>query len=251
LSGAARQPPRDPAAPAARGFSHVECWVFDLDNTLYPHDADLWPQIDRQITLYVASKFGIDGITARALQKYWYTRYGTTLRALMDEHAIDPREFLDHAHAIDRSSLAPNLLLGEAIAALPGRKLILTNGDVAHARQTTQQLGIAEHFEGVFGIEEADFTPKPDRRTYERFLALHRVDPTRAAMFEDLEKNLVAPHALGMTTVLITAAGADPHREAWEREQITAAPHIDWTTSDLAGFLMQIRAVTEPPEAGP
>ena len=226
-----------PETRIPRGFAHVETWVFDLDNTLYPHDADLWPQIDRQITSYVCGMFGLDGISARALQKYWYTRYGTTLKALMDEHQINPREFLDWAHNIDRSSLVPNALLGAAIAALPGRKLILTNGDRSHAHLTMQQLGIHEHFEDVFGIEEAEFTPKPELRTYEKFLARHDVDPTRAAMFEDLEKNLRAPHALGMTTVLITPAGGDPHREAWEREQLTAAPHIDWTTNNLADFL--------------
>ncbi|WP_342359923.1 pyrimidine 5'-nucleotidase [Terrarubrum flagellatum] len=220
-----------------RGFTHIETWVFDLDNTLYPHDADLWPQIDKQITAYVCAMFGLDGMSARALQKYWYTRYGTTLKALMDEYAINPREFLDMAHDIDRSSLEPNPLLGAAIAALPGRKLVLTNGDRSHAHRTMQQLGINEHFEDVFGIEEAGFTPKPDLRTYEKFLSTHGVDPGRAAMFEDLEKNLRAPHALGMTTVLVTPSGADPHREAWEKDQLTAAPHIDWTTSNLTEFL--------------
>lgn len=222
-----------------RGFRHIDVWVFDLDNTLYPHDADLWPQIDNRITAYVSAMFGLDGLSSRALQKYWYTRYGTTLKALMDEHKINPREFLDIAHDIDRSSLAPNKLLGAAIAALPGRKLILTNGDRSHAHKTMLQLGINEHFEDVFGIEEAEFTPKPDMRTYEKFLMRHDVDPTKAAMFEDLEKNLRAPHELGMTTVLITPAGADPHREAWERQQLTAAPHIDWSTDNLAEFLAQ------------
>jgi len=229
----------DALAPQPRrGFFHIDAWVFDLDNTLYPHDANLWPQIDSRITSYVSSMFGIDGLSARALQKYWYTRYGTTLKALMDEHGINAREFLTMAHDIDRSSLLPNLPLGAAIAALPGRKLVLTNGDCDHARKTMQQLGISEHFEDVFGIEEAEFTPKPDLRTYEKFLTRHNVDPTRAAMFEDLEKNLRAPHSLGMTTVLITPAGADPHREAWEKEQLTSAPHIDWSTSDLASFLV-------------
>lgn len=231
------QLPHSGALPVRRGFSHIDAWVFDLDNTLYPHDADLWPQIDSRITTYVSAMFGIDGLSARALQKYWYTRYGTTLKALMDEHGINPREFLDIAHDIDRSSLLPNLALGAAIAALPGRKLVLTNGDRSHAEKTMMQLGINEHFEDVFGIEEAEFTPKPDLRTYEKFLVKHAIDPAKAAMFEDLEKNLRAPHQLGMTTVLITPAGDDPHREAWEKEQLTAAPHIDWATNDLATFL--------------
>ncbi|MET0605498.1 MAG: pyrimidine 5'-nucleotidase [Beijerinckiaceae bacterium] len=231
--------PQAPRTP--RGFSHVDVWVFDLDNTLYPHDADLWPQIDRQITAYVCEMFGLDGLSARALQKYWYTRYGTTLKALMDEYDVDPHEFLEMAHNIDRSSLLPNLMLGDAIAALPGRKLILTNGDRDHAEKTMAQLGINQHFEDIFGIVEAEFNPKPDLKTYQRFLDRHGVDPARAAMFVDLEKNLRAPHELGMTTVLVTPSGDDPHREAWEREQATTASHIDWSTNDLAGFLTGVK----------
>lgn len=228
--------------PAARnGFSHVETWVFDLDNTLYPHEADLWPQIDRQITTYVSEKFGLDGMSSRALQKYWYQRYGTTLRALMDEHDIDPHEFLSMAHDIDRSSLLPNPALGSAIAALPGRKFVLTNGDRDHAEKTTRALGIDHHFEGMFGIVEAGFIPKPARAVYEKFLNEHAIDPARAAMFEDLEKNLVVPHSLGMTTVLVLPIGEAPHQEDWERAQVRQAPHIDWTTDSLAAFLSAIR----------
>ena len=223
-----------------RGFAHIDAWIFDLDNTLYPHDADLWPQIDRQITAYVSEKFGLDGISSRALQKYWYQRYGTTLRALMDEHDIDPHEFLSMAHDIDRTRLAPNPALGAAIAALPGRKFILTNGDRDHAEKTTRALGIDHHFEAMFGIVEAGFVPKPQRAAYEKFLSDHGIAPARAAMFEDLEKNLAVPHALGMTTILVTPAGEAPHLEDWEKAQAIHAPHIDWVTDGLADFLTAI-----------
>lgn len=223
-----------------RGFSHINTWVFDLDNTLYPHEADLWPQIDSQITAYVSDKFGLDGISSRALQKYWYQRYGTTLRALMDEHAIDPHEFLSMAHDIDRTRLLPNPALSAAIAGLPGRKFILTNGDRDHAEKTTRALGIDHHFEAMFGIVETGFVPKPQRAAYDKFLSDYSIEPARAAMFEDLEKNLAVPHALGMTTVLVTPAGAAPHQEDWERAQIIQAPHIDWVTDGLAGFLAAI-----------
>ncbi|MGL5733361.1 MAG: pyrimidine 5'-nucleotidase [Beijerinckiaceae bacterium] len=232
------------AIAAPRGFGHVDSWIFDLDNTLYPHDADLWPQIDSQITAYVSEKFGLDGLSSRALQKYWYQRYGTTLRALMDEHDIDPHEFLSMAHDIDRSRLLPNPALGEAIAALPGRKFILTNGDRDHAEKTILQLGIDRHFEGIFGIVEAGFVPKPQRATYEKFLGDHAIDASRAAMFEDLEKNLTVPHALGMTTVLVVPAGAAPHSEEWERDQVRQAAHSDWVTAELANFLTDaVRAI--------
>jgi putative hydrolase of the HAD superfamily len=186
--------------------------------------------------------FGLDGMSARALQKYYYTRYGTTLKGLMDEHAISPHDFLDFAHQIDLSLVDPDPRLGLAIEALPGRKLILTNGSRQHAENVSRKLGIRDHFEEIFDIVAADFVPKPETQTYEKFLALHDVDPSRAAMFEDLAKNLVAPAALGMKTVLVLPKAVDPFRETHE-QTAPDAPYIHYRTTDLAGFLEQIETV--------
>jgi putative hydrolase of the HAD superfamily len=224
------------SAVDARGFGHVETWIFDLDNTLYPHEARVWPQVDERITLYLMGFFGLDGLSARALQKHYSHRYGTTLRGLMDEEGADPEAFLDFAHDIDHSAIELNPALGEAIERLPGRKLILTNGSRKHARNVATKLGIHDHFEDVFDIEAAGFVPKPDRRAYDLFLAKHGVEPSRAAMFEDIAKNLVVPHELGMTTCLVLPKTVDPFRDAFEQEAVEA-PHIDHVTTDLADFL--------------
>ncbi len=231
-------PHRHIAAPDAHGFANVETWVFDLDNTLYPHDARVWPQVDERITLYVMNLFGLDGLSARALQKYFYHRHGTTLRALMADYAVDPYDFLDFAHDIDHSAIALDPRLGNAIARLPGRRLILTNGSRRHAENVAKKLGILEHFEDVFDIVAADFVPKPERRAYERFMDRHGVDPARAALFEDIAKNLVVPHDLGMRTVLVVPRTLDPFREAFEQEAVRE-PHIDYITDDLADFLAE------------
>jgi putative hydrolase of the HAD superfamily len=225
------------SAAQARSFSHVETWIFDLDNTLYPPGSRVWPQIDDRITLYIAHLFGIDGMSARALQKYFYHKYGTTLRALIDEYDIDPYDFLDFAHDIDHSDIELNDALGRAIERLPGRKLILTNGSRRHAENVARKIGILDHFEDVFDIAASDFIPKPERRAYERFLDKHGVEPARAAMFEDIAKNLVVPHDLGMTTTLIVPKSVDPFREEFEQEAVEA-PHIDYITNDLSGFLL-------------
>ncbi|HVL71262.1 MAG TPA: pyrimidine 5'-nucleotidase [Beijerinckiaceae bacterium] len=224
------------SASDARGFSHVHTWIFDLDNTLYPHEARVWPQVDERITLFLADLFGLDGISARALQKHYYHRYGTTLRGLIEEHGIDPYAFLDFAHDIDHSAIEVNPLLGLAIERLPGRKLILTNGSRKHAETVAMKLGIFDHFEDVFDIADAGFVPKPDRRAYELFLKRHGIEPARSAMFEDIAKNLVVPHDLGMTTTLVIPKTIDPFRESFEQEAVEA-PHIDHITNDLAGFL--------------
>lgn len=232
-------------SPPARldGFDHVDAWIFDLDNTLYPHEAQVWPQVDARITLFLTDMFGIDGMSARALQKYYYHRYGTSLKGLMQEHAIDPKTFLDFAHDIDLNALLPDPDLGSAIAALRGRKLIMTNGTVAHAANIAGKLGFYHHFEAAFGIEEAGYIPKPEKAAFQRFFDLHQIEPARAAMFEDIEKNLVVPHELGMKTVLVLPRTPDPFRDAHEQAPISA-PHIEHTTDDLAGFLRRL-----PPQA--
>ena len=215
----------------------VDTWVFDLDNTLYPAGGTVWPMIDERITRYLAALMGIDGMSARGLQKYYYRRYGTTLRGLIEDHRVAPGPFLDFVHDIDRTSLAPNPALVEAIAALPGRKLILTNGSRDHALRTTERLGfLGDAFEDVYDIVASEMVPKPDPAAYERFFALHGVDPRRAVMVEDLAKNLVVPHARGMATILVVPSGEHDNREPWERLG-GADPHVDVVTDDLAGFL--------------
>ena len=228
--------------PRAR-FAHVDTWVFDLDNTLYPPDSDLWPKIDQRITLYLAHLHGLDGLSARALQKYYYLRYGTTLKGLMDEHAIDAKDFLAFVHDIDRSSVLPNAQLGMALAALPGRKLILTNGSHEHALRTTQQLGINTHFEDIFDIAAAGLVPKPEPEAFQRFFDKHAVDPARAAMFEDLERNLIVPHARGMvTTLVVPGNGIVDQREAAEKTDGRGGS-VDFVTHDLGEFLRGVVAI--------
>jgi putative hydrolase of the HAD superfamily len=224
------------SAADSRHFAHVETWVFDLDNTLYPHSSRVWPQIDQRITLYITNLFGLDGLSAQALQKYFYHKYGTTLRALIDEYDIDPTDFLDFAHDIDHTDIELNHSLGEAIQQLPGRKLILTNGSRAHADRVATRLGVRAHFEDVFDIAASGYVPKPEQAAYDQFVAKHRIDPSRSAIFEDSARNLVVPHALGMTTVLVLPKSEDPFREAFEQAPV-AAPYVDYMTDDLAGFL--------------
>src|SRR5690349_6596243 len=223
--------------PDQRGFSHVETWVFDLDNTLYPHDLNLWQQIDDRIRAYVSDFLKVSPDEAFRVQKDYYKRYGTTMRGLMAEHGLDPDHFLDFVHKIDHSPLEPNPTLGDALEKLPGRKLILTNGTKKHADAIMRRLDVHTHFEDVFDIIAAELEPKPSQRTYESFLKRHEVDPAKSAMFEDLARNLEVPHALGMTTVLVVPpATREVVREGWElagRE----APHVDYVTDDLPVFL--------------
>jgi len=204
------------ASRQRRPFHHVETWVFDLDNTLYPHHLNLWQQVDERIRDYIARFLKVTHEEAFRLQKDYYKRYGTSMRGLMTEHGMAPDDFLDFVHQIDHSPLEPNAALGAAIENLPGRKLILTNGTRRHADAVLARLKLDRHFEDVFDIV--------------------------AAELEDLARNLAIPHALGMTTVLVVPQHTrEVFRDDWELEG-RDAPHVDHVTDDLVGFLERIKA---------
>ncbi|WP_182086213.1 pyrimidine 5'-nucleotidase [Aureimonas sp. ME7] len=222
-------------------FAGIHTWVFDLDNTLYPRRTDLFSQIDKRMTDYVAELLGLPREEAKAVQKDFYRQYGTTLRGLMEVHRIDPDAFLSYVHNIDYSWLTPDPALGDEIAALPGRKFIFTNGDRGHAERTARQLGIFEHFEDIFDIVAAGLVPKPAAETYDKFMGLHRIDTAHAAMFEDLARNLEVPKTLGMRTVLIVPENFETTLgDAWEHEG-REGEHIDFVTDDLTAFLQRLR----------
>jgi putative hydrolase of the HAD superfamily len=221
-------------------FAHVTDWVFDLDNTLYPHHSNLFSQIDVKMTAYVSELLKLPREEARKLQKELYLEYGTTLNGLMNRHGINPDDFLEKVHDIDYSWLKPDPVLGAAIRQLPGRKFIFTNGNRGHAEKTARQLGILDHFDDIFDIIAAGLNPKPAPETYDLFLASYGVAGPNAVMFEDLARNLAVPKALGMTTVLIVPHNFEPtFSEIWERD-IANDDDVDFVTDNLADFLVSI-----------
>ncbi|MEM9224568.1 MAG: pyrimidine 5'-nucleotidase [Pseudomonadota bacterium] len=223
-------------------FAHVDTWVFDLDNTLYPPHTNLFAQVDSRMGQYVAKLLNLERDAAHKLQKDYYRRYGTTLRGLMVEHGINPDGFLEFVHDIDHSHVAADPDLERAIAALPGRRFIMTNGTTDHAARVVEQLGISNHFDGIFDIVDADLIPKPAEETYARFWKKHAIDPARSAMFEDLSRNLEVPARHGMRTILVVPEGTrEVFREDWEFEGREAA-YVEFVTDNLCGFLEQTLA---------
>lgn len=195
----------------------VDCWIFDLDNTLYnPSECDLSEQMEAAISGFIERHLGISELESEQLRKSWFGRYGMTLGGLMEECGVDPHEYLEETHRLDLSSLRPSPCLQRLVARLPGRRLIHTNATVSHAERVLDRLGLSPHFEAVFDVEDAGFLPKPDPEGYRRLLARHAVDPRRAVMMDDLARNLVPAAAGGMTTVWLRttrpqgARGFDP-----------------------------------------
>lgn len=221
--------------PRRLGTRHVEDWVFDLDNTLYPASSSLFPQIDLRMRQFIAETLGMDLEAAFRLQKRYYREFGTTLRGLMLVHGLEPHAFLDYVHDIDHTVLDAAPALDAALAALPGRKLIFTNGSERHAEKVLDRLGIAHHFQGIFDIAAASYVPKPDPECYATMQARFGLDPRRAAMVEDIHRNLKPACAIGMTTIWVNEANhPDAKVVAQDDDDLS---HVHHVTEDLVGWL--------------
>jgi putative hydrolase of the HAD superfamily len=221
-----------------KDFRHIDAWVFDLDNTLYPASCRLFDQMHVKMGEYVMRHFKVDYPEAKRIQKELFHRHGTTLRGLMVEHNHAPEGFLDYVHDIDYSPVPHSPTLCAALDRLPGRKLVFTNGTTAHARRVMDRLGISAAFHGVFDIVDSDHIPKPQRAPYEKFLRAHGVEPSRAAMFEDIARNLAVPHEMGMMTVLVTS---EDNEDAMLLNGDILPRHVDHVTDDLARFLADLK----------
>ncbi|MGB2201930.1 MAG: pyrimidine 5'-nucleotidase [Pseudooceanicola atlanticus] len=208
-------------------FSHVTTWVFDLDNTLYPPSARLFDQIEVRMTAWVMETLGLDRPAADALRLNYWRDHGTTLAGLMRNHDLDPTPYLTDVHDIDFSGLDRDPALADHIAALPGRKIIFTNGTAPYAEQVVDARGLGGLFDAIYGVEEAGYHPKPDPEAFERIFALDGLRSDRAAMFEDDPRNLAVPHAKGMRTVHVA-------------ESPVEADHIHHHTDDLTAFLSRL-----------
>jgi putative hydrolase of the HAD superfamily len=220
-------------------FSRIEAWVFDLDNTLYPAGSDVFAQVDARMTEYISRLLDLEPAQAKAVQHAYYRAYGTTLSGLMALHRVDPDDFLAYVHNIDLSGLHPDPRLHQALEQLPGRLIILTNGPSEHAERILKHLEIREFFETIFDIRRLSFVPKPAARAYRQMIGQTGIDPWVSTFFEDLARNLVPAHDLGMITVWINNTAhwgnKDPGFSAASRQ------HIDFETTDLPEFLLSLR----------
>ena len=208
-------------------LSHVRTWVFDLDNTLYPPSVRLFDQIEVRMTDWVERALNVPRDEANRLRKYYWAEYGTTLAGLMREHDVDPAPYLTEVHDISFDALEPDADLARTIKALPGRRIVYTNGCEPYARRVIEARGLTDLFDAVYGVEHAGFLPKPERAAFDAIVALDGLAPDTAAMFEDDLRNLAEPFAMGMKTVHV-APDAAPH------------PHVHHHTDDLAAFLGQL-----------
>lgn len=226
----------------AAALLQAETWIFDLDNTLYPASCNLFAQVDEHIGEFIAQLLKVDAGEAFRIQKQYFRDYGTSLRGLMLHHQVDPQLFLEFVHAIDVSPVQPSPVLERALGSLPGRKIVFTNGSAKHAENVMARLGVSHHFDAIFDIVAADYFPKPEPFVYDVLVRRHWIDPKRAVMVEDLAKNLLPAHQMGMTTVLVRTEAE------WARDGIDGT-HIHHVTDDLVAWLDGIISAPAEPIA--
>ncbi len=210
-----------------KNLANIDCWIFDLDNTLYPASTNLFAQVSEKMTSYIANFLGIDKAKADKMRYEYWQKYGTSLAGLMKNFKIDPEHFLEVVHDIDFSSLNKDSKLINTLNELPGRKVVYTNGTVPYARQVLKYRGLADAFDEIYGIENANYIPKPSPKAYKMIFAKSNIIYNRSAMFEDEIRNLKVPFDLGLKTILIC-------------DRPTNENYVDYSTENLPDFLRQI-----------
>lgn len=227
--------------PTWDDLGHVEDWIFDLDNTLYPAKSNLFRQVSDRMGQFIVEALDLGEADAKAEQKRLFQEHGTTLRGLMSEHGVDPQAFLSYVHDIDVSMLEPAPALRAALSGLPGRRIVFTNGSTGHAERILDRLGIADQFDAIADIVASGFEPKPRRESYRRLIDAHGIAAGRAVLVEDMAINLKPAHALGMTTVWVRTGhtvGGDGDHEG--------AGHVHHVIDDVAGWLDDLQATGRP-----
>ena len=217
----------------APAFAHVDHWIFDLDNCLYPASTGLFDLIDERMGAYISRLLACDRVEARRVQKAHFHDHGTTLAGLMKHHAVDPHHFLADVHDIDLARIDANARLDAGLGRLPGRKYLFTNGDAPYARRVLDRLGVARHFDHLHDIHAAELRPKPDLHGYRLLVDQLDIDPRRTAMVEDMAQNLGPAKKLGMTTVWV-----DNGSERGNHNYDPAV--VDHRISDVADWLDEI-----------
>jgi putative hydrolase of the HAD superfamily len=225
--------------PRWKNFDHIDCWIFDLDNTLYPSKSNLFAKIDKKMGEFISDYLDVDLVEAKKIQKKFFHEHGTTLNGLMQVYDMNPTDFLEYVHDIDVSDLVADPALSTALEQLPGRKIIFTNGSHYHAINVSTQLGIDHHFEHIFDIVAAEFKPKPHKPVYEKLVREFDITPEKAVLFEDMAVNLAPAHEMGMTTVWI------PNEAHWSSHG-AEGEHIHYQTDDLSQWLSALLSDRRP-----
>ena len=213
----------------------IDYWIFDLDNTLYPAHSGIFQQVYVLMGEFISKNLNLDLKHAREIQRKYYKKHGTTLRGLMDNHGIDPDVFLEEVHKLDYSIVNPNHELSKNLGNLKGKKYIFTNANKQHADKVLERLKIANLFDGIYDIKMANYIPKPQIESYEKFIKTYKINPKKAIMFDDIAKNLVPASKVGFKTVWINVG-----YENFSDDIANSKKFLNYETAGLPNWLNSV-----------
>jgi len=214
-------------------LTNIRYWIFDLDNTLYSGQTQVFSEVDKKMSAFISEKMNVNLVKAKEIQKKYFYEYGTTLSGLMKQDGIDPHDFLEFVHDIDISWLPKDLKLREELIKIKEKKIIFTNGSHAHVENVTKQLGIDGLFDGAFDIVDANFTPKPHLEPYKKLIQKFDINPNQSILIEDIAHNLEQAKNLGMKTCWLE------NEESFAKKD-SNKPYIDYKIKNLPSFLQEI-----------
>lgn len=186
-------------------------WFFDLDDTLHDASHAIFRAIDARMTDFVQRHLHVSREHADRLRLDYWQRYGATMLGLVRHHNVDPYHFLRETHDFPLEHLVRvERGLPDALARLPGRKVLLSNAPGTYAGRVLRRLGVARHIQTRYPIEQlclhGRFRPKPSIAMLRVVLAREglsgRSNAGRAVLVDDNLVNLKSARAAGFSTVL-------------------------------------------------
>ena len=178
---------------------------FDLDDTLYPNSTGLWQAIRMRIGLYMRERLNLPEEKIPELRRFYFERYGTTLRGLQIHNRVDPLDYLAYVHDLPlQDYLSPSPQLRQLLLSLPQQRWVFTNADSAHARRVLNARDLTGCFQGIIDVLATGFICKPEPGAYQKALQIAgETDPASCMLVDDAPRNLLAAQQMGFATVLV------------------------------------------------
>jgi putative hydrolase of the HAD superfamily len=203
-------------------------WIFDLDNTLHDARPHIFPSMHEQMNAYLRRRFSLDEAGANEMRRFFWERYGTTMRGLVRHHGEDPKKFIRETHQFPE--LGPMVVgdstLGHALARLRGKRLVFSNAPRHYVLEVLRALGVARWFDAVYTIESTRYRPKPAFNGFRVLLRAHNLEPHRCALIDDMPENLRAARRLGMSTVWVSGDTRRPPFADLRVKSVTELPGL-------------------------
>jgi pyrimidine 5'-nucleotidase len=183
----------------------VEGIIWDLDNTLYRFTDELKRHCN-EAAAKAAQSLGIDfsyedtvKIAERSEEQHGYS-----LHVYVTDHGLSYQDLHVPFHQnIDERVIEPISGTREALEKFQGRQVILTNASRCWAERALKYLEIDEFFQSheIIPMEDVDYEPKArSDKGLKRAIDVLNLPAENLLMVDDLDRNLIIPHKLGVQT---------------------------------------------------